>query len=250
MLAVLAPGPSSKVRATVLPLPGAASLGPVRRRGAAGRHLRRGDLRRRGHLAVGHQGGRARRALASRWRRGGGGRREHRERSGHTQSDCRGEKPHRRGRHGNLPTGPGRREHGRSLMKLNNQVQSIKRAGKSPGPCGLTTRDLWQALSPVPSSRSRAPEHRLDCSREPRKFRPQETATTDCQRCWLPLRRLPERASRLIRDCRGTARSRRPGARRCPMPPRPGGQGRPIVAACAISSESGGARSTPSGLSR
>ena len=43
-----------------------------------------------------------------------------------------------------LPTGPGRREHGRSLMKLNNQVQTSKRAGKSPGPCGLTTRDLWQ----------------------------------------------------------------------------------------------------------
>jgi hypothetical protein len=35
-----------------------------------------------------------------------------------------------------------------------------------------------------------------------------------------------------------------------PVPPRPGGQGRPIVAACAISSEFGGARSTPSGLSR
>jgi hypothetical protein len=40
---------------------------------------------------------------------------------------------------------PARREHGRSLTKLNNQVQSIKRAGVSPGPCGLTTRDLWQA---------------------------------------------------------------------------------------------------------
>ena len=40
------------------------------------------------------------------------------------------------------------------------------------------------------------------------------------------------------------------GAVRLTYAPRPGGQGRPIVAACAISSESGGARSTPSGLSR
>ena len=52
-------------------------------------------------------------------------------------------------------------------MKLNYQVQSIKRADKSPGPCGLTTTDLWQALSPVPSSGSRGPGHRLDCPRIP-----------------------------------------------------------------------------------
>ena len=42
----------------------------------------------------------------------------------------------------------------------------------------------------------------------------------------------------------------RSAGRRVRFAQRPGGQGRPVVAACVISSESGGARSTPSGLSR
>ena len=144
MLAVLTPGPSSKVSATVLPLPGADLWAPY---GAAGQLVDTCGAVTCGGAATCPLGIRAG-GPAGPSLPGGGWVAAAAGSTVNTPVTPRAIAA-AKSRSEEADTGvsqpaPAGRGHGRSLIKLNNQVQSIKRADKSPGPSGLTTRDLWQ----------------------------------------------------------------------------------------------------------
>ena len=151
MLAVLAPGPSSKVKATVLPLPGAALLAPY---GAAGQLVDTCGERACGGVATWPLGIRAGGPAGPSLPGGGWAAAAGPAKAPTTPRAITAAKSRNRLTDTVISDPVPARTRTARTLRGTNSIELIRDGWLAIEPCGPTTRDLWQAFSPVPPSRA------------------------------------------------------------------------------------------------